>query len=272
MKSQSVIKENQRLQKLLNPINEKYYGDFLVYVRGKSFFRDEKRLEEALLEILQDILDAQSAGNTADDYFGKQPKEIADDLLKEIPISIKSSLNIILTVLFTYILVVTIPSLASPNTLLDIGNLFIGGLYWTILAVVILQQIGKDIYTTMKAQKKYLVFSLGALLILVGIILSVIIKTGFTIPTDGIIGISMIGVIVLFCVVFFFRQSEKAAYLPFAPILLIGALIGISYRISIFKPFLMSDTGKVVVVISLVLGLISFYFLLNKGKKSIGSN
>ena len=57
MKKTWLIKENAKLQELLNPINEEYYGNLLIYVRSNSVFKDEKILEEALLEILQDILD-----------------------------------------------------------------------------------------------------------------------------------------------------------------------------------------------------------------------
>ena len=57
MKKTSLIKENAKLQELLNPINEEYYGNLLIYVRSNSVFKDEKILEEALLEILQDILE-----------------------------------------------------------------------------------------------------------------------------------------------------------------------------------------------------------------------
>jgi hypothetical protein len=38
MKKTSLIKENAKLQELLNPINEEYYGNLLIYVR--STFRD----------------------------------------------------------------------------------------------------------------------------------------------------------------------------------------------------------------------------------------
>lgn len=141
MKKTWLIKENAKLQELLNPINEEYYGNLLIYVRSNSVFKDEKILEEALLEILQDILDAQENGETAEDYFGKQPKEIADALLKEVPISIGNGVHLAVAVLFVYALITVIPSLASPNTLLDVGKLLIGSIYWTILAIIIVWQI-----------------------------------------------------------------------------------------------------------------------------------
>lgn len=139
MKKSSFIKENAQLQEFLNPINHEYYGNLLVYVRSRSFLKDENVLEGALLEILQDILDAQENGETAEAYFGKQPKEIADEMLKETPTSIADSAKLVGSVLFVYILITLIPTLASPNAFLDVGNLLIGGLYWTALAVMIVR-------------------------------------------------------------------------------------------------------------------------------------
>lgn len=267
MRKQTVITDNAKLQEFLNPTNEEYYGNLLLYVRGKSLLKEEKVLEEALLEILQDILDVQENGGTAENYFGKQPKEIADELLKEIPNSFFSSFKLIFTVLFTYSLIVTIPALASPNPLLDVGKLLIGGVYWTSIAMIIVHQIGNDAYTTNQTFRKYLNFSLSALLIILGIVLSILSHTRLTINTEGSVGIALIGGIILICGIFFFKQSDKEALMPFLPILCIGAMLGILYRIPSFQVLLIRPIGKIIAIGLLILGMISFYFLLYKGKK-----
>lgn len=268
MKSPSFTKENAKLQEFLNPINEEYYGSLLVYIRGKSFFKDEKSLEGALFEILQDILDAQENGETAEEYFGKQPKEIADELLKETPTNFLDSLKLVAAVLFVYSLISMLPALASPNAFFDVGKLLIGGLYWTALAILVVWQIGNDAYTTKQTFKKNLAIALTLLMAIFGIVLSVVIDTNQIINTEGIVGITMIGVLVLICGIFFLRQKEKQELFPFVPILLISAVIGILYRIPFSQAFLTSNVGKIAVVISLILGLISFYILLNRGLKA----
>ena len=53
-----------------------------MYVRLNSMGKNERQTEEMLLGILQDILEAQQNGVSAQDYFGKAPKPIADELLK----------------------------------------------------------------------------------------------------------------------------------------------------------------------------------------------
>lgn len=268
MKKSSFIKENAQLQEFLNPINDEYYGNLLVYVRSRSFLKDENVLEGALLEILQDILDAQENGETAEAYFGKQPKEIADEMLKETPTSIADSAKLVGSVLFVYILITLIPTLASPNAFLDIGNLLIGGLYWTALAVMIVRLIGNDTYATRQSPiKKSLALIVTALLAILGIVLTVFIDTSLILNTAGSVGIIIIGGIILICGLFFFRQTARKEWIPFIPLLLIAAVIGILYRIPAPQAFLTSNTGKVIVTFSMVLGLISFYILSNKGMK-----
>ena len=45
MKKSSPIKENAKLQEFLNPVNDDYYGNLLLYVRSRSFLKDENVLK-----------------------------------------------------------------------------------------------------------------------------------------------------------------------------------------------------------------------------------
>lgn len=83
MKTTDLIKQNNELRKQLNPENKKYYEDILVYIRV-NLNKEEHQTEEVLLEILQDILDAQKNGRLAQEFFGKNPKEISDSILAEL--------------------------------------------------------------------------------------------------------------------------------------------------------------------------------------------
>lgn len=58
MAANELIQQNRLLQKKLNTENESYYGDLILYLRGKSIFKNDQVLEEKGLEILQDIIDA----------------------------------------------------------------------------------------------------------------------------------------------------------------------------------------------------------------------
>ena len=58
MAANELIQQNRLLQKKLNTENESYYGDLILYLRGKSIFKNDQVLEEKVLEILQDLNDA----------------------------------------------------------------------------------------------------------------------------------------------------------------------------------------------------------------------
>ena len=93
MKTNKIIERNAELQEHLTKENKKYYGNLLVYIRVMSLIRDEKKSEEMLLEILEDILEGQEHGQSAEYYLGKNPKQVADNIIKELPIKAQRTHN-----------------------------------------------------------------------------------------------------------------------------------------------------------------------------------
>lgn len=83
--------QNNYLRKKLTPGNRKYYEKLLLYLRAKG--KNEVVTEEILLEILQDMLEAQAEGKTAQQYFGADPKGAADELLTEINVDKQTNLK-----------------------------------------------------------------------------------------------------------------------------------------------------------------------------------
>ncbi len=83
--TEQLIEQNNQLREQLTKENERYYSDLLVYTRIRGFFLNEQLLEEQLLQILQDMLDAQNDGVSAADYYGHQPQQLAEQLLDTLP-------------------------------------------------------------------------------------------------------------------------------------------------------------------------------------------
>lgn len=52
-------------------------------MRTFGFFYEESETEQHLMSILQDILEAQKHGESAEEYLGKNPKEVVDQLTKQ---------------------------------------------------------------------------------------------------------------------------------------------------------------------------------------------
>ena len=71
MKKTSLIKENAKLQELLNPINEEYYGNLLIYVRSNSVFKDEKIWKNSI-EFVAECIDGVGNSNTGYGFTGSR--------------------------------------------------------------------------------------------------------------------------------------------------------------------------------------------------------
>lgn len=82
--AQKIAAESEALQKVLNPENKKYYEDLLVYVRTKNIFKDEAEVEELLLQILSDLVEAQKHVQNAESYLGKDPEALGDELIDSV--------------------------------------------------------------------------------------------------------------------------------------------------------------------------------------------
>lgn len=79
------IKAMNQLDKKLEPENQKYFADLREYVNTFKFKKDELVIHQQLYQMYLDFLDAQEDGLTAEDFFGNNPKEMADHLLEEMP-------------------------------------------------------------------------------------------------------------------------------------------------------------------------------------------
>lgn len=84
IKTKTLIKQNNERRKLLTKENNVYYEKLMVYIRT-SPLKEEKATEEVLLELLEHLLSAQEDGKTAEEVFGKAPKELADDIIAGLP-------------------------------------------------------------------------------------------------------------------------------------------------------------------------------------------
>ncbi|WP_238157795.1 hypothetical protein [Lacticaseibacillus chiayiensis] len=109
--------ENNQLRKQLIKANRDYYEDLVVYMRGKNLFRDDYQLEESLLGILQDLIDAQNDGTDTMTYFGHDPKQTATELLKTIPLRIGNFIwfNLKLAAMMIFIFLAAASDLSKRN-------------------------------------------------------------------------------------------------------------------------------------------------------------
>lgn len=127
-------------------------------------------MEQLLLDILYDLIDAQNDGQSAECYFGRDPKSLSNEILQKLPKSFFDAFKLACYIVFGYILFFTIPNIVMPSYKLDLGNLIIFGILDFILSIITLWLIGKEIYQENKL-KKYAYYTLS-IMIFVAIIIS----------------------------------------------------------------------------------------------------
>ncbi|WP_029743453.1 DUF1129 domain-containing protein [Streptococcus suis] len=85
-KQQKNLNAISGLQGRLTKENKAYMRKLHAYLMlASAFHEQEERATELLLSIYQDVLDAQADGQSAEDFLGKDSKQMADELLSDLP-------------------------------------------------------------------------------------------------------------------------------------------------------------------------------------------
>ncbi|MHC5227985.1 DUF1129 domain-containing protein [Enterococcus sp. LJL99] len=260
----SIEEVNATLQKELTVENEKYYGDLLTYVRVKSIIRDNKKAEELLLDILQDILEAQKEGISAEDYFGKNPKKIADEIIRNLPINLWDTIKLALTGIGVYLLFAFIPAIFSPDKGLDIGKYLIAGVYFVILAIFLLWLMGVNLYkyNSKKKAQKIFFYSNCVIGFIGGLLIMLFVSTPLILKIGNRVGIVLILLAALVLAGLFFKEKDKQPWMNFIPMTLFFGIWGIIVRLPSFTDILKTQNGQLIFAVSLVTVVVIQYLLM----------
>ena len=264
-KEQEYIHRNNRLRQKLTSNNEKFYSDFLIYLRSRSLIQDQESVEAKLLEILQDILDAQADHVTAEEYFGKDAKGLADDLLSQLPKNTIKFLKGTAYILALYLFFTFLPSMISPNTRVDLGAILIAGVYTVAGIFLAFRYLSDTIYKTYsKTNHKWLRYIsswlVGCLLIAPIFLINIFVHTPFNFFIGQWLGIGIILLFLLVGLALFLKQHEKILWLPFALFFLAIGVLGIAMRVPGGLGIFLSNTagGQTIAGFLLLAALIIF--------------
>nr|UWI48441.1 hypothetical protein NZ312_09965 [Clostridioides difficile] len=255
-----LVELNNTYKELLNEENREFYDDILVYIRAKSYFKDEKQLEESLLEILTDIIEAQSQEIKAKDYFGINPKEVSDEILKNInKSSFKNMLNLFLSSMGIYTLITLLPKLINPNEGLDLGKFFISLIITFLFVGIILNILGNTIYSSNKEKKFTLtIFALFCLYIILIISIDRFLPTTFEIKLIGSVSIA---IILIFGVVGIIYCLKEKLFYSFLPVIIITCTLGILSRLEFINFSISEEPGKTISIVAIITSLILFFLI-----------
>lgn len=254
MNSDNLIKANNLLRKKLTSENQKYYEDLLTYIRGKSTFNREKDVEQLLLEILHDLIDAQNNGQNAEDYFGNNPQTLADEILQTLPKSFFETFKLACYILIGYVLLFATPNIVLPTSNLDFGKLIILGTISFVFSLVVLWLIGQETYQKNKLIK-LTSYVLGTITFAGIVIGSVFLKTPLAISLPGWYGIGTILVLLTIATMIYTAERKRLPFLIIVYIfIVIDSLLGIGTRIPGLSVFLNQPIPKSTALWVLVIG------------------
>ena len=214
-----LIAENNEKRQRLNEENLAFYENFMVYVRA-SLLKDERAKEEVLMEMLDHVLLAQDDGKRAEDVFGKNPKQLADDVVANIPQEpfkhvFTFAIEIIATLFACYTVVVgIIDFVQGKERVVFIGNAaLLVGLFVAVLAVMIivfLKTLKNEAFQQKKSNKLFIItYSLLLMACSVGIYFIFIKVPSFGLAIDlGQFGLFSIGC-VLALVTFIMKKIRE---------------------------------------------------------------
>ncbi|WP_052039268.1 hypothetical protein [Latilactobacillus sakei] len=197
-KIKALIQKNNQLRLALNTENRQFYNDLLLYMRCQSITRNEEIVEKQLLVILEDILDAQQDHISAETYFGKNVKTIADELMVEIPRNFLGMMRFLLLGMGAYIIVFSLPSLLSHDAYFDIGTILLAASYFVVLIGLLFRNIGNTIYTAkINYTKRIMRWSIWTVGFAGGILISILVKTPLQIKFSGWLVLSALTILVI---------------------------------------------------------------------------
>lgn len=257
--AKELIELNNTYREQLNEENKEFYDDILVYIRAKSFFKDERQVEESLLEILTDIIEAQNQEVKASDYFGKNPKEISDEILKNTnKMSFKDMIKLILSTMGLYTLVTVLPKLINPSEGLDLGKFFIGLVITFLFAEFIINFVGNTVYSNKSKKFTFTIVALFCIYICLIISMKQFLPTMLEIKLTGAVGITIISILGVVGIIY--GLKEKLFY-SFLPIILVACTLGILNRLEFTKFLINEEPGKTISILAMVIAFVLMYLI-----------
>jgi hypothetical protein len=251
-----LIEENNKFREQLTTENKAYYEDILVYMRTFGFFHEELETEQHLMAILQDILEAQKHGESAEAYFGKNPKEIVDELTKQFDKPSWKSIFKISGLIFLIVSFYTIcGSFTAPTLEVNVFVLLLDGILSVALVYGIFKLLHLSIYVK-KQLPKAVTFFITWFLLMIPLGLFVLIQ--FYAPKQGIVKIASpfdwmaILVILMLATTYVFFKKKREFYGGLVFVVSLG-ILGLILRIPQTKEFFQDGKNPTFIILGIIL-------------------
>ncbi|WP_125707626.1 hypothetical protein [Lacticaseibacillus porcinae] len=245
MNEAELMQENQNRSQLLNKQNAEFYGNIVVYLRMRGKLKNNVQMETDLLDLLNDLLDAQANGQSAADYFGTAPAGVAKEMLQALPNDWHKIRRVALTGAGFYALLLCLPSLIIPSEPVDIGKLLIGLVGIGIFILALSWGLSRIVFA------KHQWLAAGIIIVLCGgagalIPMSFVsLNTPLKLTLSNPVAFIVIGACLLAAAFQFYVDRQKFRFLPIAVTFLfvevILGILGILVRVPMTATWLNQD-------------------------------
>lgn len=129
MNDQTYYGKLNRITQRFTEENQKYFSRIRQYLLTSVMTHDKQVLQEQVLSMAADMLEAQENGENAEEFFGHEPKKMADELLQQTPqASFRSKWHYVgSTVMLTWFFLLLSRGFVAGKLQLPLGNFIAGG-------------------------------------------------------------------------------------------------------------------------------------------------
>lgn len=265
---EKLIEKNNELREQLTLENKEYYENVLIYLRTKSLFHDELEIENILMELLQDILEAQKNNESAENYFGKHPQEQLDILLKQLPkVSVKKKLSLVFIVFTISTAFSLFSTLTSPIPSINLLTILFNGFISVIFVSLVFYIINRYTFKPNKDKKKefFIAFLVGFIFIGLTFLSNYFGGFWLSIRVPEMTSLIIVWLALILVSGWIILKKKKESYY-FIPAMTMLALVPTLFKLPMTKHLFLSSTNKIIFA---VITLIVIYGSMYLGTKKL---
>lgn len=263
---EKLIELNNELREQLTPENNDYYENILIYLRTKSIFQDELPIEKILIELLQDILEAQKNNESAKDYFGDNPQPMLDSLLAQLPaVSFYKKIKLMSVVFIISSAFALFSMLTSPSPSINILTLLINGAISLAFVELVFFLINRYTFKPSKSKKKeyFIAFLISSSFISLTFISNYLGDFWLSISVPQFTGLMIVWLALLVASSWILIKRAKEFYY-LIPSLIMLALIPTLMQLPVTKSWFISSTNKIIFTIIALIIIYGSMFINSK--------
>ncbi|MCP9313561.1 hypothetical protein KBX31_09790 [Liquorilactobacillus satsumensis] len=237
MKADKIIADNNQQRAKLSTGNKAYYENLTLFMRGHGTLKNDMVLESSLLEILNDLIQAQRNGISAREYYGKTPQAQAQELLAAMPNDIKGFIVFVFGLLFELIGMFTLNDLVLPGSSLDVGRLLLQAAVMVPFPFMILWCVGSAaLKATGKLEAVFNGIIYGGIMLALGIVMLLnLVHTSLIVrPADHVV-LLVAGSLLIGGLIWISIQRPKLPFIFITIYLMLQLLLAMLYRIPATK-------------------------------------